>query len=184
VSAADKALEEGGELLVDGATGLIEGGVDFAANLAMDAVTGVMEQTAAYTLNVAGGSLIAAAGALQAAAVALAASGFFHEGGVVMHRGGILTAHGGLNLAWDERLIRAQVGEGVVSRRGMAGLMSNYGPGSFERLNRGESVGGNISVAVQVNASGREMDSQSFWNRQAKYIRTALGRELSTGRKL
>jgi hypothetical protein len=57
----------------------------------------------------------------------------FHQGGVLAHQG-LLVAHGGLNLAADERLIIGQTGEGILSRRGMAGMPRDW----FEALNRGD----------------------------------------------
>jgi hypothetical protein len=127
------------------------------------------------------GALTSAAGALEAAAAALAAASIFHEGGVVMHQGGILRAHQGLAL--DERLVVVQTGEGILSRRAMARLEARYGPGAFERLNRGEPVAGG-GITVHVHAGGGGPQDQAYWNRQARYIRVALARELGRGYKL
>lgn len=60
------------------------------------------------------------------------------------HFGGIVRAHSGL--AVDEVPIIAQIGEGVLSRRGMSAL----GRGNFDRLNRGESAGGANREAVNI----------------------------------
>ncbi|MDD4873880.1 MAG: hypothetical protein PHE15_02755 [Dehalococcoidales bacterium] len=54
------------------------------------------------------------------------------------HEGGIIRAHSGL--AVDEVPIIAQTGEGVLSRKGMSAL----GRSNFDRLNRGESMGGEV----------------------------------------
>lgn len=91
---------------------------------------------AGMTLGVAGGSLIAAAYALMAAA-AVDAIPFLHSGGMILHGGGpilpVVYAHAGLNLKDDERLIIGQTGEGMLSRRGMAGLSQGW----FDDLNQG-----------------------------------------------
>jgi hypothetical protein len=63
--------------------------------------------------------------------------GFFHTGGQIMHGGGpvlpAVYAHSGINLKDDERLIIGQTGEGMLSRRGMAGLSRGW----FDDLNQG-----------------------------------------------
>jgi len=69
--------------------------------------------------------------------------------GQYFHSGGVIRAHSGL--AVDEVPIIAQTGEGVLSRRGMSAL----GRGNFDRLNRGDGMGGggvviNIPVVVQA----------------------------------
>jgi hypothetical protein len=65
-------------------------------------------------------------------AAAASAVPFFHSGGMVAHEG-LLVAHGGLNL--DERLIKAQVGEGIIKRDTMAAY-ARRGI-SFDMLNSG-----------------------------------------------
>jgi len=55
------------------------------------------------------------------------------------HEGGIIRAHSGL--AVDEVPIIAQTGEGVLSRKGMSALGRN----NFDRLNRGDSLGGDVT---------------------------------------
>ncbi|MCA9400386.1 MAG: hypothetical protein KC713_02075 [Candidatus Omnitrophica bacterium] len=87
---------------------------------------------------------------------------FFHQGGLVFHSGGIIPrAHSGM-LASDEVPIIAQTGEGVLSRRGMASL----GVDNFNRLNRGEKVGGS-SVSIIINPVIQAWDSRDVYrNRQ------------------
>lgn len=58
-----------------------------------------------------------------------------HTGGIVAHQG-LIVAHGGLDLLADERLIKAQVGEGILSVAAMSSLDRQW-PGAFAELNRG-----------------------------------------------
>lgn len=106
-------------------------------------------------------------------------------GGVlgIFHQGGLITAHGGLLLGADERLVKAQVGEGILSRRAMAAL----GPEIFAQLNQGRlpavAVAGGGETYITVNHAPtiyvhRDM-SQADWNRQAKKMTRALDRALS-----
>ncbi len=87
---------------------------------------------------------------------------FFHQGGIVYHAGGLIQrAHSGM-LASDEVPIIAQTGEGVLSRRGMSGL----GVDNFNRLNRGESIGGG-NVSIVINPVIQAWDSRDIYrNRQ------------------
>ncbi len=62
------------------------------------------------------------------------------------HKGGMITAHSGLFLRQDEVAIRAQRGEGVLSRRGMAAL------GGESALNALNAPGG--AVRNEINVSG------------------------------
>ena len=108
------------------------------------------------------------------------ATGEYHTGGVipVYHSGGeIPRYHTGGALSYDERLIIAQTGEGVVSRSGMSAL---------ERINSG-AVGGqtiNLSPSITVNASSgdgagiaRALDAELA--RMWKYNRSELRRVVS-----
>jgi len=66
----------------------------------------------------------------------------YHQGGVIRkHLGGIIRAHQGL--AVDEVPIIALRGEGILSRRGMSAL---GGERSLNRLNQGNSLGGNQEI--------------------------------------
>ena len=65
--------------------------------------------------------------------------GRFGKLGKYLHQGGVIKAHSGL--ATDEVPIIAQTGEGILSRRGMQTL----GRGNFDRLNRGEGIGGEVN---------------------------------------
>jgi len=178
---AVEGAEKAADLLLEGAEKLVQGTVQMAAETAAQLTAAMSLQTAGTGLTMSAGALTSAAGALQAAAAALAAAGIFHAGGVVMHQGGILRAHQGLAL--DERLVVVQTGEGILSRRAMARLEARYGPGAFERLNRGEPVAGG-GITVHVHAGGAGPQDQAYWNRQARYIRVALARELGRGYKL
>ncbi len=93
--------------------------------------------------------------ALIAKAVGALGGGIFHQGGVVMHQGGMVPKfvprfHTG-GLAGDERMIIAQTGEGVLSRRGMQAL------GDLNKGNAGRS-----SPPVIVNMNVSAMDASSF----------------------
>jgi hypothetical protein len=117
--------------------------------------------TAGATLTTAGATLAASmiSGATSAAAIMAGAKGvglvggLFHGGGIVMHGGGIVprvyTAHAGLSLKPDERLIRAQTGEGILPRS----AMSRIGSGGFERLRQGEG-GAMAEVVVHQHIHG------------------------------
>lgn len=59
----------------------------------------------------------------------------------IFHSGGIVKAHSG-RMMNDERLIKAQAGEGILSRAGMSAL----GRSNFNALNRGEPVGGGQTI--------------------------------------
>ncbi len=104
-----------------------------------------------------------------------------HSGGLIAHRG-LIVAHGGYNLASDERLILAQTGEGIISRRGMERL----GPGEFEAINRGERSGGGGNTIINQNIGPtqiypRQQMTQHDYNRQARMNKKALKRELGKG---
>jgi hypothetical protein len=71
----------------------------------------------------------------------------FHTGGVVLPFK-IPRAHAGL--AVDERMIIAQTGEGILSRRGMAAL---------SRLNSGQADGGGINISIgSINCNATEAE--------------------------
>jgi hypothetical protein len=100
-----------------------------AAGLGLGAI-GLL--TGSQGLVTAGMVLQTAAVALEVAVIVMKATGILHSGGVIAH-GGLLIAHSGL--APDERLIKAQVGEGIIKRSTMlayarAGI-------SFNDLNNG-----------------------------------------------
>ena len=74
-----------------------------------------------------------------------------HEGGEVKHEGGsigtfgVAVAHAGM--AVDDRMIRAQVGEGILSRNGMAAI---GGAENLNKINAGEgNVGGSPIYLIQ-----------------------------------
>jgi hypothetical protein len=113
---------------------------------------------AGMTLGVAGGGLIAAAVALKVAAAALAVSSILHGGGVIAHSG-LLVAHSGL--APDERIIKAQTGEGVIQRSAMATYRSRGI--SFDDLNNGKipmgGGGGGAQIGtIHIDARGASKD--------------------------
>lgn len=92
----------------------------------------------------------------------------FHEGGEVMHQGGMIKkAHSGMAIASDERLILAQTGEGILSRRGMAAL---GGAGELNRLNSGKGGGGGVTVYIQSASFRSEDDIQSVFERLSYLI--------------
>jgi hypothetical protein len=94
---------------------------------------------------------------------------FFHQGGLVFHSGGIIPrAHSGM-LASDEVPIIAQTGEGVLSRRGMAGL----GVDNFNRINRGEKIA-NGGVEINIPVIIQAWDVQDI-NRNKKAISDIVG---------
>ena len=73
-----------------------------------------------------------------------------HEGGAIRHEGGLVPiAHEGL--AVDERMITAQVGEGVLSRQGMQNIGGEQG---LAAVNAGAPVGGgqviNLTQVIQA----------------------------------
>jgi hypothetical protein len=167
-------------------TKLLEMGLEYLMILGMEALglAPVIEAGAVA----AGGTLIGAgavvaqemiAGATTAAAILSAAGGlipFLHAGGVIMHAGGEITrAHSGY-LAPDERLIIAQTGEGVLSRRGMATL----GLQNFHRLNRGEPLGGGpVVVNVTHAPTYYYRATEADYKRDARKIIRAIDQELS-----
>lgn len=96
----------------------------------------------------AGGAIAGVGGAISGAATSIGSrvggvgpgiTGSF--GGIPtwspMHTGGLIKAHSGL--AVDEVPIIAQSGEGILSRKGMANLA---------KLNRGDSVGGGVTINI------------------------------------
>ena len=74
--------------------------------------------------------------------------GLFHNGGIVtMHNGGVL---GGLKQ--DERIVKAQTGEGFLSRKDMARI---GGAAGFNRLRGGDGASsGDTNISVPVNVEG------------------------------
>jgi len=76
-----------------------------------------------------------------------------HEGGVIpsYHFGGLLP---------DERLIKAQTGEGIVSRRGMANL---GGPAGLNAINEGESRPEEVHNHFHVHANLITTDDVDAW---------------------
>lgn len=89
------------------------------------------------------------------------------------HSGGIVRAHNGLSLANDEVPIIAQTGEGVLSRRGMASLGSE----NFNRLNRGEGVGG-VTINQNPTIVIQAYDADSFM-RKRKEIEAVVADSMS-----
>lgn len=76
------------------------------------------------------------------------------------HRGGLVRAHSGL--AVDEVPIIAKRGEYVLSERGVAAA---GGIRNVDRINRGESTGGQVTVIFNVTA----MDASSFKEQLLKH---------------
>jgi hypothetical protein len=116
------------------------------------------------------------AGASAAAAI-LSASSFlmpFHSGGLVRHQGGaapVYTAHAGLSLAPDERLIKAQIGEFVMSRRGVAAA----GVPALAAINQGRLPGGGTAV---TNVTIVTPAGQVLARRQIKQVLGAVGKSV------
>ncbi len=109
-------------------------------------------------------SIIGVAGAIQVATIAA----------TKFHTGGMIRAHEGL--AVDEVPIKAQTGEGILSRRGMRAL---GGEENLSRLNQGESGGSNITININGPVIRDQMDVRSLADmlgmeidRQLRYART------------
>jgi TP901 family phage tail tape measure protein len=62
------------------------------------------------------------------------------------HHGGIVKAHRGLAVGYNERLILAQTGEGIVSRKGMR----NLGTSGLADINAGRDVSSSEPVIVNI----------------------------------
>ncbi len=98
---------------------------------------------------------------------------FFHQGGLVFHSGGVIPrAHSGM-LASDEVPIIAQTGEGVLSRKGMAGL----GTDTCHRLNRGESINSQGGVTIHNTVVVQAWDVQDI-QRNSKTISDIVGQSI------
>jgi hypothetical protein len=154
-AAGDHTTAAGGLTFSGASLGLSAGGL-------MASAIGVM--TGSKELMYAGMVLQTAALLLEIAAMA---DTFlpFHSGGMIAHSG-LLVAHGGLNL--DERLIKAQVGEGIIKRDTMAAY-ARQGI-SFDDLNngrlpvlplpvpmRGGDSGGNAGQIIQHHTTTHVM---------------------------
>jgi hypothetical protein len=104
--------------------------------------------TGSKELSMAGMVISTAAALLQTAAMIMMAAEWspFHSGGVVAHKG-YYVAHEGLML--DERMVKAQVGEGIIKRD----TMSAYARRgiSFDMLNNGQVGAGGGSSVVNSN---------------------------------
>ncbi|MDD5487172.1 MAG: hypothetical protein PHW65_06430 [Dehalococcoidales bacterium] len=101
----------------------------------------------------------------------------FHRGGMVKkHQGGLIRAHNGL--APDEVPIIAQTGEGVLSRRGMDAL---GGSDNLRALNRGEGIGG--GVTINVNQVIQAWDAQDVW-RNRRMLSNAIADDIYNNGKI
>jgi len=101
----------------------------------------------------------------------------FHRGGMVKkHQGGLIRAHNGL--APDEVPIIAQTGEGVLSRRGMDVL---GGSDNLRALNRGEGIGG--GVTINVNQVIQAWDAQDVW-RNRRMLSNAIADDIYNNGKI
>lgn len=100
----------------------------------------------------------------------------FNVLGSKFHSGGVVRAHSGL--AVDEVPIIAQTGEGVLSRRGMSSL----GRGNFDRLNRGENIGGR-GVVININPVVHAWDAQDI-KRNEKMFVGVVGAAISSNSQL
>lgn len=100
-------------------------------------------------------------------------SGAYGMGLLGMHSGGIITAHQGWpKLASDERIIRAQVGERVLSR-------------AQNREYEAGLAGGRGPVNVTVNIHPRQEMTEADYRRHARLIRRAIDQDLGrNGRAL
>jgi hypothetical protein len=104
--------------------------------------------------------------------------GLFHAGGAVMHAGGPVRAHSGMELRADEVPLIAQRGEFVMRRR----AVEDIGPANLERLNRGGSLGANVSYnfSITVNAD-QSGDPNTLARRLGPEIVEYLRRESGRG---
>jgi hypothetical protein len=101
----------------------------------------------------------------------------FHSGGVVAHRG-LLVAHGGL--APDERLVLAQVGEGIIQRDTMRAYA--HAGISFEDLNAGRlpEAGGNVThnlnAPISITINPRQSMTQGDYDKHIDMIKNSLNK--------
>ena len=142
LSSSGEVIDDASGSMATGSQGLSDS-ADVSVKASGESYGSSIAQGLAATSLVAGGigmltgsqTLMVAATAISMAAALLeigAALDIFpwHEGGLVAHQG-LLVAHGGLNT--DERLIKAQVGEGILP----LSVMRRLGSSGFEALRRG-----------------------------------------------
>jgi hypothetical protein len=173
-------LLDGSSLLLDLSSMLLAG-----SSLLLDGTSLLLDGSAALL----GGAAVMLSQAALALTIAAAVDAV-----PILHQGGIITAHGGLNLLANERLIKAQLGEGIISNRGMAALP----PGGFDFINqggglpvvpvRGEAGGGGGNVVhapINITINPRQEMTQSDYNRHSRMIVKSLNRAIGVrGQKL
>jgi hypothetical protein len=143
------------------------------AGMAIQIYGALSATTTAVTMTVAAGALTGSAVALTSAATALMIAAavdsipFFHSGGII-------TAHQGWpRLAPDERIIRAQVGERVLSRA------QNR---DFEAGMIGGSGGGGtvVHAPISITIHPRQEMTQADYDRHARMIKKSLNKHIGT----
>jgi hypothetical protein len=167
----------------------------YEALTATTAMTEFTEAAAALTLSA--GALTEAAGALTLAAGGSEGGGilggvaswvsdmFFHQGALIAHQG-LLVAHEGLRP--DERLIRAQAGEGIIKRSTMD-LYRSRGI-TFEDLNSGRLpvVPAAAPVIINYSPSLSAIDArgmEALLEKHGRHLVKVINRQIGTrGQKL
>jgi hypothetical protein len=180
---AGKVLSGAGLQLATSAGGLLLSGIGIMTNsqalvyagtvlqvagLAIQLYEALSATTTAVTMTTAGAALTTSAISLGVAAEMLIIAAavdsipFFHQGGII-------TAHGGWPLRPDERLIKAQVGERVLSRR------QNR---DYERGLTGSAGGSVINAPINVTIHPRQEMTQADYDRHSRMIVKSLNKEL------
>ena len=105
----------------------------------------------------------ASSGSYSEAGIGSSTQNVAHQGGLIMHQGGVIPRYhsGGGPLSSDERLIIGQIGEGVVSRKGVKAL---------EAINEGKVSGGSQPMIINISA----MDVKSFRDFARKHSDTFI----------
>jgi len=125
-----------------------------------------------------GAMAIQTAAALLQIAAAMNAIPFFHSGGGVGPYGPVYAHLGWPRPRHDEVDIRAQIGEGVLSRKGMANLAA-LNMGNFTAPGRsGERKPETINFAPTVIIKPKQEMTQGDYNRHAKMIVKAWKKEM------
>lgn len=183
-------LQTAGETLQTAGSGFLTNSQQFGLNAAqfgmasaglllsgIGIMTGSQELVVAGTVLQVGAMAIQTAAALLQIAAAMNAIPFFHSGGGVGPYGPVYAHLGWPRPRHDEVDIRAQLGEGVLSRKGMANLAA-LNMGNFTTL--GRQIKGTQPVVINLTHAPtyHYRATQADYNRDAKMMVKAIKREM------